>query len=110
MTREERLEKALRQCARIIAAALSPDASPPKRAPAAARVVTVNARSVETLNAKLARHGSVIATDVETGIELRLAAVPHNSEVRLLGVQRSDGKRYIKAVARWDATLKKVCA
>jgi tRNA pseudouridine-54 N-methylase len=106
MTREQRLEKALRQCARIIAAALSPDASPPRRE-AVARVVSVNARSVETLNAKIARGESVIATDGETGIELRLAAVPHNSEVRLLGVKRSNGESFIRAVARWDSSLKR---
>jgi hypothetical protein len=109
MSREARLEKALQQCARIIAAALAPDDSPPTRERAAARVVTVNARSVETLNAKIARGETVTATDVETGVKLNLLAVKDGAEVRLLGKRRSTKERFVKVVAGWDAKIKKVC-
>ena len=109
MTREARLEKALMQCARIIAAALATDDKPPMRE-APARVVTVNARSIETLNAKIERGELVTATDVETGVKLNILAVKDGAEVRLLGVKRSTGERYVKIVARWDAALKIVCA
>ncbi len=105
MTREQRLEKALMQCARIISAALAPDDKPPMRQ--ADRVVTVNARSVETLNSKLERGELVTATDIATGVKVSLLAVPHGAEVRLLGVKRSTKERYVKIVVRWDSALKR---